>query len=257
MNKLNFSQIARSVKASVSKHSPEILMGIGIAGLITAGVLAVKETPKALKLIEEKKKEEQVVRLTPKETVQTTWKCYVPAVVTAGCSVACLIGSSRVNSKRNAALATAYKISETALNEYREKVIETIGEKKELAVREAIAKDRIEKHPVSGQTVIITDKGNTLCYDMWSDRYFRSDIETIKRIVNDLNRRMRDENYISLNEFYTEIGLKSTEPGSLMGWNIDKGYLDIHFSSHLTDTGDPCLAIEFYVAPQYDYDKLY
>lgn len=257
MNKLNFSQIGRTIKTSISKHSPEILMGIGIAGLVTAGVLAVKETPKALRLIEEKKQEEQVARLTAIETVQATWKCYVPAVVTAGCSIACLVGSSRVNHKRNAALATAYKISEAALNEYREKVIETIGEKKELALREAIAKDRVEKNPVSSQTVIITDKGNTLCYDMWSDRYFRSDIEAIKRIVNDLNRRMRDENYISLNEFYSEIGLKSTEPGDLMGWNIERGYIDIHFSSHLDDTGNPCLAIEFYVAPQYDYDKLY
>lgn len=257
MNKLNFSQVARSLKTSISKHSPEILTGIGIAGLITAGVLAVTETPKALKLIEEKKKELHVEKLKPVETVQTTWKCYIPAVATATVSTVCLIGASRVSSKRNAALATAYTLSEAALREYKEKVIETIGEKKEQNIREAIAKDRIENNPVSNQTVIITDKGNTLCYDMWSDRYFRSDIETIKRIVNDLNRRMRDENYVSLNEFYAEIGLKYTEPGNLMGWNISRGYIDIHFSSHLTDAGDPCLAIEFYVAPQYDYDKLY
>lgn len=257
MNKPNFSQVARSLKTSISKHSPEILTGIGIAGLITAGVLAVKETPKALRLIEEKKKEQHVEKLKPVETVQAAWKCYIPAVATATVSTACLIGASRVSSKRNAALATAYTLSEAALREYKEKVIETIGEKKEQNIREAIAKDRIENNPVSKQTVIITDKGNTLCYDLWSDRYFRSDIETIKRIVNDLNRRMRNENYISLNEFYGEIGLKPTEPGNLMGWNIDRGYLDIHFSSHLTESGDPCLAIEFYVAPQYDYDKLF
>jgi len=257
MNKPNFSNIVRSVRTSVSKHSPEILTGIGISGMIAAGVLAVRGTPKALRLIEEKKKEKNVDKLTVGETVKTAWKCYVPAVATAGASAACIIGASRVNLKRNAALAAAYKISETALTEYRAKVIETIGEKKEQSVREAIAKDKIDKSPVENKTIIVTDKGNTLCYDIWSDRYFRSDIESIKRIVNDLNRRMRSENYISLNEFYSEIGLNSTDPGDHIGWNIDRGYIDIHFTSHLTGAGEPCLAIEFYTAPQYDFDKLY
>lgn len=254
MNKLNFSQLVNSVKTSVVKHSPEILMGLGITGLVTAGVLAVKETPKALRLIEEKKKEEQVEKLTPMETVKTTWKCYVTAVVTAGVSVGCLIGSSKVNSRRNAALATAYTLSETALREYKQKVIETIGEKKEQAVRDAVAKDKLERDPVSKKEVIVVEKGNTLCYDAVSGRYFKSDIEKLKKVENELNRRMRNENYISLNEFYSEIGLKSLYPlGDDIGWNIEKGYIDMYFSSQLADDGTPCLVIEFDIAPKYGY----
>ena len=103
----------------------------GIAGMITTTVLAVRSTPKALKLIEEKKKEEGVDKLTPAETVKTAWKCYIPAMVLGATSVGCLVGASRVSLRRNAALATAYKLSETALTEYREQVVETIGEKKE------------------------------------------------------------------------------------------------------------------------------
>lgn len=273
MNKLNVASIAKSIRVSVAKHSPEILTGLGIAGWFTATILVAKATPKAIARVEEEKKRLERVRidesknagydicapitkLTPIETFKATWKCYIPAAVTATVSTACLIGASSVNMRRNAALATAYTLSETALHEYRGKVIETIGEKKEQAVREAIAKDRIDQNPVSTREIIITEKGNTLCYDLWTDRYFRSDIDMIKRAVNELNRRMRSELYISLNEFYAEIGLKPTKSGDHMGWNIDRGYIDIHFTPHLDDNGSPCLAIEFYTAPQYDYDKI-
>lgn len=256
MNKSKFSQVVDSVKTSVANHSPEILMGIGITGMLTAGVLAVRGTPKALKLIELKKEEEQVETLTAIETVKTTWKCYIPAVVTAGVSTACLIGSAKVSLRRNAALATAYKISESALTTYREKVIETIGEKKEQTVRDAVAKENIEKNPVGKNEVLIVDKGNTLCYDSWSGRYFRTDIEKLKKAINELNRRMLNENYIRLNEFYDEIGLPSLYPqGEELGWNIDKGYIELHFSSQLAKDETPCLVIEFNHAPQYKYDS--
>ena len=43
------------LKTSIKKHSPEILTGIGIAGMITTTVMAVRATQKALILIEERK----------------------------------------------------------------------------------------------------------------------------------------------------------------------------------------------------------
>ena len=256
MGKLNFSQIVSSVKASISNHSPEILMGIGIAGMFTAGVLAVKATPKALKLLEEKKKEEHVDKLKPVDVVKTTWKCYIPSVVTAGVSTACLVGSAKENLRRNAALATAYKLSESAFSNYREKVIETIGEKKEKTVREAITKEKLEQNPVSKNDVIMIGNGTTLCYDDYSGRYFMSDMETLRKAENNLNRRMRYVDYISLNEFYSEIGLPCLYPlGDDLGWNIDKGYIEIHFDTQLSDDGRPALVVEFTLAPVRGYSK--
>lgn len=260
MNKLNFSQIARSIQASVTKHSPEILTGIGIAGMLTAGVLAVKETPKALKLIEEKKKEESVDKLTVGETVKTTWKCYIAPVALAGMSTACLIGSSRVSSRRNAALATAYKISETALTEYREKVVETIGEKKEHAIREAIAKDQIDKNPVSTKVVYMTGSGETKFYDPASGRYFTADLENMRRVVNDLNERMINgiDMYVSLNDFYGELGLGYVLVGDEVGWNVSKwGLIKLDTHAQKDDKGGPCLVLDFSQnPPRRDYDKL-
>ena len=201
MGKLNLSNIAKNVRTAMKKHSPEILTGVGIAGMISTSVLAVRATPKALILINEKKDEDGVDKLTPVETVKVAWPCYIPAAITGALSAACLIGASSVNVRRNAALATAYSLSESALKEYQGKVIETIGEKKEQSVKDAIAKDKIDRDPVSCREVVITEKGNTLCYDAISGRYFKSDIDKLKKAENELNRQMRDDMYISLNEF--------------------------------------------------------
>ena len=255
MNKPNLSGISKSVRTTMQKHSPEILTGIGIAGMITTTVLAVKATPKALMLIEEKKYEEELDKLTPIETIKTTWNCYVPAAVTGTVSIACLIGASSVNLKRNAALATAYTLSETALKDYRNKVIETIGEKKEQRVRDEVSKEHIERHPVVNTEVILTKKGDTLFLDPITKRYFKSDIENIRRIINELNRRMMDEMYISLNEFYYEIGLEGTDIGDIIGWNIDKGFIDVHFSAQKADDETPCLVLDYTNRPDYNYNR--
>lgn len=258
MGKLNFSKIVQSVRESMVKHTPEILTGFGIAGMITTTVLAVKATPKALKQIERRKIELldsdedcEIESLPVMDVVKACWKCYIPAAVTCTASVACLIGASTVSAKRNAALAAAYKLSETALSEYQEKVIETIGEKKEQYIRDEIAKDTIEKNPVSNNAVIITGKGHTRCFDKLSGRYFESDIETIRKAENTLNKRLMDEMYISLNEFYWELDLESTELGDLMGWDIDHGLIDLGFSSQICDDGVPALVINYRVAPRY------
>lgn len=245
-----------SLKTAIKKHSPEILTGIGIAGMITTTVMAVRATPKALILIEERKEEIEAEKLEAMDMVKTAWACYIPAAITGTLSVACLIGASSVNARRNAALATAYTLSESALKDYQGKVIEMFGEKKNEAVKDAIAKDKVEKNPVVTREVIITEKGNTLCYDAISGRYFKSDIEKIKKAECELNRQMLDDMYVSLNDFYYEIGLDSVKLGDELGWNVDSGYIDLSFSSQLASDGTPCLVIDYSVAPRYDYRNL-
>lgn len=245
-----------SLKTAIKKHSPEILTGIGIAGMITTTVMAVRATPKALILIEERKEEIGVEKLEAIDMVKTAWACYIPAAITGALSVACLIGASSVNARRNAALATAYTLSESALKDYQGKVIEMFGEKKNEAVKDAVAKDKVEKNPVVTREVIITEKGNTLCYDAISGRYFKSDIEKIKKAECELNRQMLDDMYVSLNDFYYEIGLDSVKLGDELGWNVDNGYIDLSFSSQLASDGIPCLVIDYSVAPRYDYRNL-
>lgn len=257
MSKTKLTDVTKNLKTSIEKHTPEILMGFGIAGMITAIIVAVRSTPKAIKLIEEKKQETGSEKLTIGETVKTAWKCYIPTAALAATSTVCLIGSSKVNLRRNAALATAYKIAETAHREYRDKVIETIGEKKETAIKDKIAKDKVDNNPSRNCEIYITNNGNTLCYDVLSGRYFRTNIDKIKKVENELNRRMLLENYISLNDFYDELGLKHTKMGDDLGWKVENGYLDLSFSSQLTEDDEPCLVIDYGVEPKYDYYKTY
>ena len=257
MNKADVTQFFKTARSAVVKHSPEILTGVGIAGMITTTVLAVQATPKALRLIEEKKKEDHVDKLTPLDTVKVAWKPYIPAAATCVLSTTCLIGASSVNSRRNAALAAAYNLSKTALADYKEKVIETIGEKKEEAIRDKVAKKKVEENTVANSSIIITDDGNTLCLETVSMRYFRSDIDKIRKVVNELNRRMLSEMYISLSEFYDELDLPHTANSDELGWNIDVGLIEVSFSAQLAEKDRPCVVIDFLYTPEYNYQRLY
>lgn len=260
MSKLSMTTLLKNVKTVLSSHSPEILTGLGIAGMITTTVLAVKATPKALDLIAEAEDEKfdngNGEALTKVEVIKAAWKPYVPAAITGVASVACLIGASSVHSKRNAALATAYNLSATALAEYKQKVIETVGEKKEQLVRDKVAEEHIHKEPVNQSTIIVSGNGNTRCFDTITKRRFVSDIETIKRIVNELNRRMiNGEDYISLNDFYYALDLDGVSIGDDLGWNVTRGLIELSFSAQLDTDGVPCIVIDYAVAPKRGYDS--
>lgn len=254
MKKVNFAGITNMAKHFIAHYSSEILVATGIVGMLTTTVIAVRATPKALRLIEEAK-EEKGEELTKLETVKAAAKVYIAPTITAVTSTACIIGASKINRRRNAALATAYAISEAALNEYKDKVIATIGEKKESEIQDAIAKDHINRNPVNQNEVIITEKGNTLCYDITSGRYFKSDIDKIKTAIHELNFQMVDDMYVSLNDFYSAIGLRSTSIGDDMGWNISNGPIKPRFSSQLSEDGTPCLVIKYNIAPMYNYNR--
>lgn len=261
--KLNLSKVAKNMQHTLGKYSPQILTGIGVAGMITTVVLAVKATPKALELIEDKKEELDAGKLTVVDTVKTAWKPYVPAVVTGVLSTVCIIGGNAVGTRRTAALAAAYKISETALHEYKDAVVETIGEEKSKEVKEKVAQNKLDKNPVVEKQIIVTNKGTFLCYDSLSGRYFQSDIETIRKAQNDINDYLFSEDYASLNMFYDFLGLEHTRLGAELGWKIDSGTLQIEFDSTLASDksqgiapGTPCLVLDYNVAPKYEFDRM-
>lgn len=256
--------LIQSITKFTKKRTPEILTGFGIAGMITTTVLAVKATPKAISLIDDARhmdengmpiaEEQEISKL---DIVKVAWKPYIPAAVTCALSIGCLVGASSVNCKRNAALATAYELSRSAMAEYREKVVETIGENKEKKVREKVNQDKINNDPVSDQDIILTDKGSTLCYEPITGRYFRSDTIFIKKCINELNRIAFTDVYVSLNTFYSMIGLKEADIGECMGWNIncDDGSIDIDFTAQMTDKDEPCAVIDYITSPIVDYNQ--
>lgn len=247
------SNLFVTMKSGITKHSPEILIGLGVAGLLGTTVLAVRETPKVLKLLENKKNELDVEKLSVKDTVKTVWKNYIPCAVLAVTSVACIVGASNISARRNAALAAAYAIGNKAFSDYKEEVVNLLGEEKDKEIKERVADKLLKENPVTNKEVIITDNNEHLCYDEITGRYFKSSQNKIKEAQNVINDRLRDEMWVSLNDLYYELCLPNVRVGDDLGWNVDDGYLDIILSSRIAEDGTPCLTLDYSIGPRYDY----
>ena len=256
---MKINSIIKAIRKTTVAKGPELLTGFGIACIPISIVSAVRVTPRAVEKIKEdsrKNHDGDPNAYTKMEACKSAWKYYIPATVSGVTSVVCILGANKIHAKRTAALAAAYHISEASIKEYKDKVVEVIGEKKETAIRDKIAEEKMKERPVSKE-VIISAKGDSLCYDAISGRYFKGDIETIRRAENELNRRLMLEMFISLNEFYSEINLPPIALGDDLGWNIQNGdMLDLEYSSQLADDGTPCLVINYRCVPRYDYHKL-
>lgn len=276
MSKLNLSNFAKNISAKLGANAPGITIGLGTGAILVAGVMVGVATPKAMKLIEdaqiaktkrfeqmrEKAPDDAVMdetdELTWVEIIKAGWKPYAPAIMTAVVGVVCIVGGTRANARRNAALSAAYTVVEQTLNDYTAKTKEIVGEKKEKEIRDAIAEDELKKHPLSGCNVVRMPKcGKTLCYDVRSREYFMSDYNTIKKVENDLNRRLRSEMFISLNEVYDEFGIvHDDELGDDIGWNVDNE-LEFTISSKIAENNEPCLVVNYVIAPRYDFRNLH
>lgn len=258
---MNLSIIEKTTKelsSTINKNSPSILTALGVAGLVTSVILAIKATPKAIEIIEREKDWRvdewhqhgaPIEEIEVLDVVELTWKCYLPTFAMMLATSACIIGSNRINLRRNAALASLFTITETALREYQEKVKEQIGEKKEELIRGEIAQDKLDKNPVDEKTVVITGKGNYLCFDSFSGRYFQSDADTLQKAANTFNQKLLRNGWLNINEFYWEIGLEPIEMGDEMGWIAERNLLELKFTSKTAKDNEPCLVVEYRVIP--------
>lgn len=246
----NISQISKNLGGLISKNSPHILTGLGCAGVLSTAILAAKASPKAVALIEdeeEHRNRKRLAAMTRLDKVKLTWKCFVPAGVVGVTTIGCIVGANTVNMRRNAALASLYTVSETAFREYKSKVVEELGRPKEAKIRDEIARDHIQQNPPQNDKIIFTGGGDVLCCDKLGERYFYSSYETIRQKVNDLNIRLRNEMRMDLNEFYYEVNLTPTKLGEMMEFDIEKGHIEPHYSSQLTEGGMPCLVVDLQV----------
>lgn len=259
--------LAKRAGKLANDNSPAILTAIGLTGTVMTAYLTGKASFKAAEIISEAEghsslphpetNEEIPVKfdeLEFKEKFELTWKLFVPAVGTGILTLACIIAANHIGTRRAAALASAYTISEKAFAEYKDKVIEKVGEKKEQGVREELAQDRVNQSPPSREVILAS--GDVLCCDLYTMRYFKSDMESLRRSVNDLNRQLLHDGYASLTDFYDKIGLPKTTESDEVGWTSDTE-MDVEYSTTLTDTNLPCITFEFRVLPVRRFYKSY
>lgn len=264
MNKQNVMNFLKTIQNGMKKHSPEILTAVGIVGMATTVVLAVKATPKAMELIEEKKDElglEPDEKLPPIETVKAAWKPYVKPAITGITSTACIIGASSIHVKRNAALMTAYQISNTALSEWKQKATEALGEEKVKEIKDKIKEDKKEKASVSNDghnTYIVNTDDEILIKEPISNQVFRSTMMDVEQAALDVSKRIikGSEYSVSLNEFLVELHLRPTMIGDEIGWNVDHD-IDITFDDGRTDSNKPCFVISYLQPPVHGFNEYY
>lgn len=273
MKNKTVNKMVVQAKRKCHKNGPKMMVCVGIAGMIGAGCWAVAETPKVMKLIAEEKQrklkeiesecvtETEVIaepKLTAVETIKAAWKPYAPAVVLCALSATCIIKGNSMAMKQTAAFATAYELTKRAYTDYKDAVIETIGKEKEKEVTEKVAEKRVANTPNDNNTVIVMGSGDYLYLDSISGRYFKSDANKLQKAENEINFILRNENYVSLNHLYDMLGLNHTSIGDDLGWNIDcDGYLRFDLSAQMTEHGEPCIYVDYSVAPKYEYDRFY
>jgi predicted thioesterase len=241
--------LIKQTRFLANENSTTILTGVGVVGVVATAYLSGRATVKAIELMQT---EFPDTELSLRQKVRLHWRTYTPTVVSAGTTIVCILMVNRIASKKIAALVVSAGVSERALKEYKERVVEKFGETKARDVQDDVAKKRIENNPV--KEVIITGNGDVLCYDMYSGRYFESSHDKLRRAENEMNTHLHMYSYASLSEFYDEIGLPETSHSPLVGWNLNN---PCHLTITTTMSSDnrPCLAFDFMNPPVYDYNK--
>ncbi len=234
-----------NLKNKVKSKSPTILAGLGCIGFITAVVMAAKAALKAEDILEEQAN--TTVGVTTMMKVKAIAPVYAPTVGMILLSTGCIVGSNRIHRYRYASLLALYSIGEKSLQRWQQAVVDEVGQKNYDKVRE-----RVVTPDEAVPTGILLDESKVVCFDVFSGRYFKTDsVETIRRIINDLNDRLIVGDFVALNELYYELGLDRVEFGDEVGWLLHDHdeTIKVTFDPFMKDDR-PVVSVSFTVKPR-------
>lgn len=240
-------------KVFFRSNGSTILTWIGAAGVVATTVLAVKATPKAIRLVE-KAQEEKGDELTNKEVVLTVGPAYIPAVVVGVSTITCIFGANVLNKRQQAALTSAYALLNSTYKEYRNKVTEMLGEEANDEIDAELAKDKI---------VDIDDANKEqLFYDVFSDRYFESTLFKVQQAEYYLNRDLVMQDWAYLNDFYGYLEIDPVDDGDVVGWSTGaclaaywQPWVDFNHEKKVTENGEECIHVRFWQEPFADFEN--
>ena len=242
-------------KNMVQKHSPEILAGVGVVGVVASTVMACKATMKLNDILEESKEtrdkireveanpryEEQYSHEDAKKDLTINYtqtglkiaKLYAPAVILGSASLGCLLASNDILRKRNAALSAAYMTVDKSFKEYRQRVVDRFGEEVEKEIRYNIKAEEVTSTVVveDGSETTVTETVKTMDPNLYSDYakffdeaspYWQKDpeynlmfLKSQQQYATDL---LRARGRLFLNEVYEMLGIEKTKAGQIVGW---------------------------------------
>ena len=246
--------IGRS-KVFFRKNASTILTCVGSAGVVATAVMAVKATPKALRLIEAAE-EEKGEKLTRLETIRVAGMTYAPAAAVGIATIGCILGANVLNKRTQAALTSAYALLDQSYKDYKKKVEELYGEEADRNVREEIAKDNYTNEAAT------MDADKILFYDEFSNQYFHSTMPDILKAEIEINKILAECCALYLNDAYEILGVPTTDYGDHLNWSAPDMY-EMYWSSWLSlntekftfDDGLECHILTFGVEPIYDMEN--
>lgn len=257
----NLTRTFNRTGLKIKKHSPEILLTAGTVGVVVSGVMACKATLKVNEILDESKQQIDTIHsvaadpnmaekytaedskkdlaIVYTQTAVKMIKLYGPSVGLGVVSLGCMIGSNRILSKRNVALAAAYTAVDKSFKEYRGRVIERFGKQLDKELRynikakeiEEVSKDENGHEVVKKEVVdVIEDDPNTyspysIVFDDGNEGW-DPDPERTKFFLiqqqNWANERLKAKGHLFLNEVYDMLGARRTKAGAQVGWVYDE-----------------------------------
>ena len=218
---LNAQQLVKTGLNAITDNAPVILTVFGAVGVVGTAVLTGKATFEAADRIRDARLEKASafvcdggtiddstyagIQLTKTETVKEVWPLYIPAVITGTSSIAAIIMSHRISSRRAAMLAAAYALNQDKLEEYQDKIKEKFGVKKEKDARDELAQEKVNQLTDSGYAFANPLSGKVWIMEAYTGRPFMSSVENVNRAVNDINHQINDVGSVRLSDFYDEI----------------------------------------------------
>lgn len=237
--------ILKTAQTFILRNSDHILTGLALLGVGASVALSVRADRKMHECdIDEFK------RLTKEQRIKIYAKLYAPPAIAILATGACIVGAHSISVKRESSLLLAYEGTRSMYDRYRATVQDRLGpEEKQIAEKAA------SKAQPAPRETIVYGEGDCLFYDAYSGRYFKSTVNKIDRVVNELNYTLLREMCVSLNEFYAGIGLEGISLGDQLGWN-EQRQIEVHYGSRVTEEGRACIVLDFVIEPTERWYKL-
>lgn len=256
---MTFQERLSKIGGALKRHAPEVLTTISVAGLGATAYLGSRAGYKAglhvmaefSTRVDNATDGEEVPPLHPKEIIKDTWKFYIPVVVVGVTTAVAIIGSNRISARQQMALISAAAISERALAEYQQKVVEATSKPKERKIRDEIAQDQVNENADKLDKLVVENEGDVLVIEMHTRQTFVSNAEKIHRAENEANRECIHDGYVSLNTFFEKLGLPYSAAGEIVGWNNARPLeVVIGGAAH---NEKPVLTIDYRTPPSVNY----
>lgn len=244
------SKVGRQILVSKS-HSPAILFGFGVVGVVATTVLACRATLKLDEVLQDLEKDLSIAdgldsslpsytkedhkhdtRVLKVRAAASVCKLYAPPVALGIVSIAALSGSHVILSRRNVALSAAYSAVMEGFKDYRKRVTDELGEEKDREFMYGVQEREVVEEGKNGPKVsTIKSFGSPSQYariwdrdtsSLWEPRP-ESNFFLLKSQQNYMNQRLQAVGHVTLNEVHDALGLERTAQGMIVGWVKNNG----------------------------------